>query len=161
MHIPLQDIPALFSLLHDGEISAYSKADSALSIVVTIPYLAERIDPAFTTFTIVLYGVRRLEFHTWPRNPTVPPAVLTEMGQIVGAELEILGAHMGDGGVAVACMQHDPDYDYGGGTLVVMPDSAAVFDEAGAAYSVDSLKALARSYWRDEGGHAEETAHPA
>jgi hypothetical protein len=147
--IQRQDTPTLFSLLHDGEISACSATNDTLSLVVTIPYLAERINPTFTTFTVVLHQVQSIAFHTWPRSPAAQPTLLTQPEDIFQAPLDILQAHSEEEKLVIACAQTEPHYDYVGGTLALTIGAITVRDEANSYYSIEMLVNLANGYWSD------------
>lgn len=55
---------AIWNVLHDGEITAFSGEDSdTLTMFVSIPYLRRRLEPLGDSFVLRLSGLRRLEFH--------------------------------------------------------------------------------------------------
>ena len=53
----LENIMAMFSVFHDGGISNCVKRGQNLEFGVDIQYLAERINPSFRTFGVVLERV--------------------------------------------------------------------------------------------------------
>lgn len=144
-----QDTATLFSILHDGEIFAHSVINDTLLLTVTIPYLAERIHPAFTVFTVVLHQVRSIALYTWPRRQDAESKVVTQAEYIFQAPLDILEARFEDEKLVVACAQTEPNYDYVGGTLVLAVDAVTVVDEANTSYSIEMLTTLAQAYWND------------
>ena len=56
----------IWSILHDGEITAISGEDSeTLTLFVSIPYLRRRLKPLGDSFVITISGLTRLEFHNF------------------------------------------------------------------------------------------------
>ena len=55
---------AVWNLLHDGEITAFSREGSTLTLFVSIPYLRRRLRPLGDSFVLTLQGLRKLEFRT-------------------------------------------------------------------------------------------------
>jgi hypothetical protein len=102
-----------------------------LLLTVQIRYLAQRIDPAFTTFAVQLRLVEALRFSTWPKDSAAPPEVLREARAIFSPELDILSGESSDGLVRVACNQPSPQATYRGGELVFRAASAVVRDQDG------------------------------
>ena len=56
-----EDIRDIFSILHDGTISAWTGDKNLLTLTVDCEYLAERIDKSFDKFYVELINVDKLE----------------------------------------------------------------------------------------------------
>jgi len=145
----LENINTIFSVFHDGEINRCVKTNSHLEFDVHIQYLAERINPAFKKFSVVLEGVEELHFTTWPDDANAKPDVLADVGSIFTEELEILSGEIKNGAIEVACNQPLPNLGYCGGFLNIKAKSAFVSDEAGKEYSIEELCSLSTSYWNE------------
>ena len=143
----LENINTMFSVFHDGEIARCVKINSSLKFDVHIQYLAERINPAFRTFSIVLEGVEDLNFTTWPDDSDAEPDVITDVELIFTKELEILSGEIENESIKVACNQPLPGLGYCGGFLNLKANSAVVKDEARKEYSIEELCSLSKSYW--------------
>jgi hypothetical protein len=98
-----ETIRAIFSILHDGSISAWSGDPYAMTLTIECRYLAARIAPSFDRFYVELLKVDTLFFTTWPHPVDAAAQVLTEPDDIFTSELEILNADILDGKVVIAC----------------------------------------------------------
>ncbi len=142
-------IKDLFSLFHDGMITHHHRKERELRLEIEITYLAERIDPTFTTFQVILSGIDHLHFTTWPNDRTSPPQVIFDVDLMFGPELDILEANLSENLVQVVCNQTSPDIGYCGGELYFSAESAIVMDEAGRPCSREQLIRLCEEYWND------------
>lgn len=84
-----QELAQLFSIFHDGVLALVS-ADDDLALTVEIPYLARRVDPAFTRFAVRLESVADLRFVGWatPDARTAPEEIFGQALEIYRAEVE-------------------------------------------------------------------------
>ena len=155
------DIAAMFSVMHDGGIAAWSGDFAGLRLRVEIEYLARRISSAFRYFEIELVHVRDLRFSTWPNDEAAPPRVVSDPDRIFHAELEILSAEVHGTGVRVICNQPSPNLDYCGGEMDFTVDCAVVRDEHQNVWSVSELSALADAYWSEWQRKSEENQRNA
>ena len=69
----VNDLAELFSIFHDGVVTEASALDHDLQLTVKISYLAQRIQPHLTTFTVRLHQLEDLGFSTWPKDSAAPP----------------------------------------------------------------------------------------
>lgn len=148
-----KNIAAVFSLFHDGVIASHLAGNNGLVLIVDIAYLANRINPAFTKFLVCLFGVRDIQFHTWPNEADNASHTLLALEDIFKPKLDILQAEARGDIVEVVCNQVSPDFPYGGGELQFQADCATVSDEAGKFWSLAELDALSKTYW-DEWSNA-------
>jgi len=144
-----EDIRDIFSILHDGEISAWTGDRNLLSLTVECQYLAERIDKSFDRFYVELTHVDELYLSTWPNPFDLPVQTLTEPSGIFKAELEILSADIKDEKVVISCNQHDIDFDYCGGNLTISCQTIRVFDQRKNELTIDQFDIICKSYWDD------------
>ena len=77
-----ENIRDIFSILHDGEISAWTGDKNLLTLTVECRYLAERIDKSFDRFYVELSQVDELCLTTWPNPFNLPVQTLTEPSNI-------------------------------------------------------------------------------
>ena len=56
-----EDIRDIFSIFHDGEISAWTGNKDLLTLTVDCEYLAERIDKSFDKFYVELSFIDKIE----------------------------------------------------------------------------------------------------
>jgi hypothetical protein len=147
--VGMEAVAQVFSIFHDGVIERAHGERSDLVLSVEIEYLAGRLAPPMRTFTVRLRAVEALDFTTWPNDATAAPVVLKDVDAIFSPELDILSGEVVDGRVHVSCNQAEPGYAYCGGDLRFRAAAAEVFDERGAAYSLERLAELARGYWDD------------
>jgi len=144
-----EDIRDIFSILHDGGISAWTGDRNLLTLTVECQYLAERIDKYFDRFYVELTHVDQLFLSTWPNPFDLPVQTLTEPSDIFKAELEILSADIKDEKVVIACSQHDTDFDYCGGNLTISCQTIKVFDQSKNELTIDQFDIKCKSYWDD------------
>ena len=120
-----------------------------MHLEVEIQYLAERINPSFTKFQVVVFGVDSIYFTTWPNDSKLEPQVIVDVDEIFKPELEILEGNILENKIQVVCNQSSPTFKYCGGELYFKAESALVTDEAGKSYSIEELSSLCKSYWDD------------
>ncbi len=138
----------IFSVFHDGGITRYSANGANLELEVEVPYLAERVNPAFRSFRVALLQVQNLSFTTWPKDREAEPSILRLLSQIFEPELEILSGEVDGELIKVICNQSDAGGDYCGGELFFSAVGATVTDEGGKEYSIDELRQLSSEYWQ-------------
>ena len=145
--IATEDIRDIFSILHDGTISAWTGDKALLTLMVECEYLAERIDKSFDTFFVELSNIDRIELEPWTMPIDLPTIIKTEIADIFKAELEILSADIKDDSVLVTCNQHDKDFDYCGGNLTINCQSIKVFDQNKNELTIDQFGEICKNYW--------------
>lgn len=143
------DLAELFSILHDGVISEASFVDQDLLLTVRISYLAQRIAPNCTTFSVRLDRVEDMSFTTWPKESGAASEVLRDASAIFEPPLDILSGESADGYVQVVCNQPSSQTRHCGGTLSLRTSSATVWDQNRKQYSLTELAGIARAYWED------------
>jgi len=114
---------------------------------VEIQYLAERINPVFRKFQIILENVENIKFRTWPSDLKSKAKLITEPSVIFKPKLDILEGNIKEEQIQVICNQASPDFEYCGGELYFSSTLAIVTDEAGKSYSIDELDVLCKGYW--------------
>ena len=141
------NIRDIFSILHDGTISAWTGDENALTLTVDCEYLAERIDKSFDRFYLELFNVDKLELDPWTNPVDLPSVIKTDFDDIFKAELEILSADIKDNTVVITCNQHNTDFDYRGGNLTMSCQSIKVFDQNKNEWTIDRLGEICKNYW--------------
>ena len=144
-----EDIRDIFSILHDGIISAWTGDKNLLTLTVDCEYLAERIDNSFDKFYVALINVDKLELDPWTNPIDLPTIVKTGYADIFKAELEILSTDIKDDVVIVTCNQHDTDYDYCGGNITISCQAVKVFDQNKNELTIDQFGEICKKYWEE------------
>jgi hypothetical protein len=144
-----ENICTLLSILHDGVISSYCVDHDNLGLTVDIKYLANRINPAYSYFTLTVFGVSDVSFRTWPRHLQSEPWIITDLQSIFAARLEILEATVVDAKIDVRCDQPDTSLDYCGGELRLNAVGLIVKDEDGRERTLDEMDQICQDYWNE------------
>ncbi len=145
--IATENIRDIFSILHDGTISAWTGDKNLLTLTVDCEYLAERIDKSFDKFYVELINLDRLELEPWTNPIDLPTIVKTDFEDIFKAELEILSADIKDEFVVITCNQHDISFDYCGGNLTINCKTIKVYDQNKNELTIDQFDKICKSYW--------------
>ena len=143
----LSDIRDIFSLLHDGTTSTCTGDKNLLNLKVNCEYLAERIDKSFDSFYVECGQIDKIEFHPWMNPADVPQTLLTDIKDIFKAELEILSADIENDYIKISCNQHDTDFDYCGGMLLLSCRTIKIFDQEKRQISIDKFGDICKDYW--------------
>jgi hypothetical protein len=114
-----EDIRDIFSILHDGTISAWTGNKSLMTLTVDCRYLAERIDKSFDKFYVELSNIDKIELDPWT-NPVALSAVIN---------------------------QHDTELDYSGGNLTISCQAIKIFDQNKNELTVDQFDEICKNYW--------------
>ena len=142
-----EEIRDIFSILHDGGISAWMGDKNLLTLTVDCGYLAQRIDKSFNRFYVELKNLDRLELDPWTNLTDIPTIVKTDYADIFKAELEILSADIMDGFVLISCNQPDPKFDYCGGDLKLSCKAIKIYDQNKNELTIDRLELICNEYW--------------
>ena len=140
-----EQLEAVFSMLHDGSITAGSRKSEKLLLTVDCAYLAGLIDPRFTNVLLVLGEPEIFVFEPWIEQ-NAPRLTMTDVDQIVSCELEILSADTVGDRVVVSCKAWNGD-GFKGGNLSVRCKKIELYDESGAPLSPESLAKYSKRYW--------------
>lgn len=144
-----EDIRDVFSILHDGTISAWTGDKNLLTLTVECEYLAQRIDKSFDRFYVALTNVDKLELDPWTNPIDLPTIVKTDYADIFEAELEILSADIKDYVVVITCNQHDTSLDYCGGNLTISSKTIKVYDQNKNELTINHFDKICNEYWEE------------
>jgi hypothetical protein len=142
-----ENIRDIFSIFHDGVINYHQLKDRELCLEIEIVYLAERIDPKFKKFKVVLSGVDNVRFRTWPSDLKSEPQIILDVHSIFKPKLTILEGNIKENLIQVVCNQSSSNFEYCGGELFFSVDNAIVTDEADKSYSTEDLGVVCKGYW--------------
>ncbi|EKT3967278.1 hypothetical protein NTJ12_002364 [Flavobacterium psychrophilum] len=145
----LEDIRDVFSIFHDGTIETWNGNQELLKLKIDCEYLAERIDKSYASFYVEFEKIETLEFNPWMNPINQPQTLFTNIVDIFQASLEILSAEIENGFVKITCNQHNLDFNYCGGTLLVNCKNVKVFDEKNNELTIDELDKICNEYWND------------
>lgn len=144
-----EDIRDIFSILHDGTISAWTGDKNVLMLTVECQYLAGRINKSFDRFFLELSEIDKLTLDPWTNSVDIPSNMKIDFADIFKAELEIMSADVKDDFVLVTCLQFDTSYDYNGGNLSIRCKKIKVFDQNKKELTIEQLGGLSRNYWSE------------
>lgn len=145
----LDNIRDVFSMLHDGTTSTWTGDKNLLTLKIDSEWLAERIDKSYNSFYIECGQIEKIEFHPWMNPSTLPQTLLTEIDDIFKASLEILSADIESDFVKIICNQHNTDFDYCGGTLLLNCKYIKIFDQDKRQITLDQFSTICKDYWDD------------
>ena len=143
----LNNIAAIFSVFHDGRITAYSRTGDTIRLTVEIKYLARRVKEDYNSFSLCLHEVTKLSFRTWPNIVGAQPVLIENGEPFLGTKMEILSGEVKDGSIQIACNQANSSLDFCGGELYLLCTGATVSDPSGKEYSLDELGKICQEYW--------------
>ena len=153
----LDDIKEIFSILHDGRTSTWTGDKNLLTLKVDSQWLAERIDKSYESFYIECTQVGKIEFHPWMNPNTLPQTLLTDIDDIFKASLEILSADIENDFIKITCNQHNTDFDYCGGTLLLNCKTIKIFDQEKRQLTIDKFGEINKAYWKDFSNEIEQS----
>jgi hypothetical protein len=153
----LDDIREIFSILHDGTTSTWTGNKNLLTLKVDCEYLAKRIDKSYDSFYLECGQIQKIEFHPWMNPITLPQTLLTDIEEIFKAELEILAAEIEEDYVKITCNQHNTDFDYCGGTLLLNCKTIRIFDQEKRQLTLDEFGEICKAYWKDFSNEIEQS----
>ena len=140
-------ISELFSIFHDGTISAWRIRDDIMELKIDIEYLTQRVSTSCSKFHLIIRNVQNFVFSTWPRDFNISPSLISDPNILFSTKPEILSGEFKNGLIEVAMGQDSPEYDYSGGVLSFKADNAIVTDESGKQYSITQLTQICDDYW--------------
>jgi hypothetical protein len=144
-----EKIRDVFAILHDGVIESWTGDKKELTLKIGCQYLAERVDPSFEFFFVVLFDVDRFALVPWMSPIDLEQEYFTELKDIFQAELDILSADIENDLVKVSCNQRDSTLNYCGGFLYMSCIDVKVFEQKKAELSIEFLDSICREYWDD------------
>lgn len=133
----------LFSIFHDGTLSFNTFQHWA----VDCQYLAEKLNPTYSSFILELHGIKILSFHPWFQDTTTPSEIWQEPSQIISLELEILGAELVQNEIKIFCQDDFAQEEVVGGELYLEVEGITLFTQEKELFSLAELKDLATDYW--------------
>jgi hypothetical protein len=145
----LNDIRDIFSILHDGTTSTWTGDKHLLTLKIDCEYLAQRIDKSYNCFYIECGQIEKIELHPWMNPIALPQTLLTDIDDIFKASLEILSANIERDFVKITCNQHNTNFDYCGGTLLLNCKSIKIFDQDKRQLTIDQFDQISKDYWED------------
>lgn len=138
-----ENLGAIFNVFHDGTIERAVHENRNIQLDVSIFYLAERVNPSYEFFYVILHNVQFFTYTPWGNDPVPETYVLTDLDRISAKALEILSSTVTPQGIEVLCLENF----HQGGTLAFNADYAIVRDQGGNELSLVQLIALTEAYW--------------
>lgn len=136
-----------FCTFHDGDIIFDKEEESNQIWKIDCQYLAEMINPKYNHFWIKIYNYSFIQFHPWMNPIDLPEEVWTNMEGIFQTELEISSAEKKDNKVVILCNQHNSDFNFCGGELLLECKGIEVFDQEWNKIEFEQLRKICNSYW--------------
>ncbi len=145
----LEKIRDIFSILHDGRTSTWTGDKNLLTVKIDCKWLAERIDKSYESLYLECGQIEKIEFHPWMNPIKLSQTLLTDLDRIFKASLEILSADIENNFVKITCNQHNTDFDYCGGTLLLNCRTIKIFDQGNRQLTIDQFYKIGEGY-RDD-----------
>ena len=142
-----ENIRDIFSILHDGDISAWTGDENLLTLTVKCRYLAENIDKSFDRFYVELVAIDTLILTTWPNPFDLPVQTVNKLTDIFKAKLQVLSAEIKGEEVVISCSQHDTAFVYCGGNLTISCEAIKVYDQNKNELTLEQLDIICNTYW--------------
>ena len=143
----MENIESIFGILHDGIITEWSGDEELLILKVECEYIAKRIDKTFNSFYVEISKIEFLEFDPWMNPMQLPKTEMKEFSKVFEAELEIGYSKIENDKVIVSCNQHDIDFDFCGGNLIIKAENGKIFDQNRTEISIEMLSEICNDYW--------------
>lgn len=137
----LADQCDFFSIFHDGSFTTLQRKGNDIEFQVDIAYLAEIIDPTYTTFSVALRNCHSCALEIWDKIRDEDITVINTYIE----DMEILSAICENNQVHVICAGH---FKSSGGYFIFSCERVVVFDEGGKEITLDELKDIATLYWK-------------
>ena len=145
----IENISDIFKIFHDGGIVHHERQGTDMVLQIDIRYLAERINKEYTTFCVRLFNVQDLILEPWYDDHEKTEPHIREHQEIFSPELEILSSEVIENINSISCNQSQPGHGYCGGFLKLEITEATVQDQAGEYLSLEQLRNLSSSYWKE------------
>lgn len=124
-----------WGLLHDGGIDAiYGNVPGTVSVKVSIQYLRQKFPGEGTGFTIELANCSELAYREYDS------AMVTDVGEIVALQPEIVGVEKDGNRVVVNCVM---------GSLNIIYESPSIHLDTGEDISFGELYTASKTYWEE------------
>ncbi len=142
-----ENIADTFYAFHDGDI-IFDKEEGPNQIwKIECEYLAEMINPKFKLFWIKIYNCKFLQFEPWMNPIELPKEIWTNIKDIFKTELEISSAKEKENKVEISCNQHNLDFNFCGGQLLLDCEGIEVYDEEWNKIEHEKLGEICNQYW--------------
>lgn len=144
----MEGIRDIFSILHDGTTSTWTGDRNLLTLKIGCEWLAERIDKSYHSFYLECRQIEKIELHPWMNPFELTQTLLANRDDIFKASLEILSADIENDFVKITCNQHNTDFDYCGGTLLLKCETIKIFDQEKQQLAIGELDEISKAYWK-------------
>jgi len=138
-----EEIANLFYTFHDGDIILEREERVNQVWKIECRYLAEMINPKFVSFWIKLHNVQSIQFTPWVE----PEENWTNVREIFETELEISSAKVVEDKIEINCHQHNADFDFQGGEILLDCKGIEVYDQDWHLIEYDKLRKICKDYW--------------
>lgn len=128
----------MFNMFHDGTIIALVKEENSINFEIDIPYLAELINPEFSSFKGKLMECTEFCYKEWDEDSPI-----ADLASIEKLDLGILDAKLHtEGSIVVSCWNSNL-----GGELTIKAEDIIIYDQSNRMISYKELIDLCHSYW--------------
>lgn len=144
-----ENIAKLFSIFHDGSILGARRNYQEAVFDIEISYLAQRVNPKFSKFSVRLMNAENFTFKTWENDPPGTSKMLVGFESIFQHDLEVLNGEATGDRVQVVCNAPGTSQGFCGGELQFHATAVEVTDESGGTWSLERIDGLSRDYWNE------------
>lgn len=141
------EIEDIFATFHDGGITEWKGDLKQLTLKIECQYLGKEFQDDFENFYLLIHNIEHIELEPWMNPITLKKINKTELKEIFKAELEIGYAETVNGVVKISCNQHDTDYDYCGGNLLIKAQNIEIKNHLKQKLSPADLYKASENYW--------------
>ncbi|QWG09938.1 hypothetical protein KM029_19850 [Flammeovirga kamogawensis] len=140
-------IENIFTTFHDGGITGWEGDLKQLTLKIECQYLGKEFQEGFNFFYLLIYNIEHIELEPWMNPITLKKINWTELKDIFKAELEIGYAETLNGIVKVSCNQHNTNYDYCGGNLLIKAKKIEIKNHLKQKITPTDLFKASENYW--------------
>jgi len=144
-----REIAEALSLLHDGLIISAKKDEVTLRFDVAVDFLANKINPNFTFFSIVVFEPTNIEFIDWAEDHRKYTDLQSILQFIKGIWITSCDTN-DDGKICIHGHGGNSNNDKScGGSLVFECKKIMITDETGCEISIQRLQDLYQLYQKE------------
>ena len=132
-----------FYAFHDGDIKLETVEGLNQIWKIECRYLAEIINPKFDCFWIKIFHCQEIQFSPWVE----PLEIWTKIQEVFKTELEISSAKVIKGKIEINCHQHNVNFDFQGGEILLDCKGIEVYDQEWNLIHYEDLRKICKDYW--------------
>jgi len=145
-----ENIADSFYAFHDGIISFEKEEGSNQIWKIDCEYLAKIINLKFESFWIKIFDCQFLQLIPWMNPIELPQEIWITREEVFRTDLEISSAKVREGKIEIYCYQHNLNFNYSGGDLILQCKGIKIYDQEWNEIGEDKLVDICNKYWNKE-----------